>query len=327
MAIRDWFVHNKKKTKKHDDFLCFDGNPQTFRLLTRLQVLNDDFGLNLTVATLSALAKYPCFHDSKDREKFRKFGIFETERDIAEEVWRTTGLREGMRHPLAYITEACDDIAYSVIDAEDTVKKGYASFYDLMDFLDSNAPKDNVTKDIIKASRRKNRDFKTTTLSSRELNDISMLMFRVKAISTMVVSATNVFVKNIDRIMNGFVPKGFSLINKSNCQNLCRNLKEFDKRNGYLHREVLELELEGSNYIMGTMDLLWKAISESPEKRGAYEKYAYGSISENYRRVYEASPMKRYDRQRLLCDAISGMTEQHLIRIHDELRNLYDGPT
>ena len=109
-------------------FLRFDGNPQTFRLLTRLQVLNDEFGLNLTVATLAALMKYPSLHDSKEHGGFKKFGIFESERSIAMEVWKETGLQEGLRHPFAYIMEACDDIAYSVIDAEDTVKKGYASF-------------------------------------------------------------------------------------------------------------------------------------------------------------------------------------------------------
>lgn len=41
------------------DFNNFDGNCQTFRLLTRLQILNDNYGLNLTCATLAALMKYP----------------------------------------------------------------------------------------------------------------------------------------------------------------------------------------------------------------------------------------------------------------------------
>ena len=89
--------------------------------------------------------------------------------------------------------EACDDIAYSVIDAEDTVKKGYASFYDLMDFLDSNSAGDKAIAETVKKSREKNQEFRKESLSSRELNDISMLMFRVKAISIMVVAATDVF--------------------------------------------------------------------------------------------------------------------------------------
>ena len=41
------------------DFTEFDGNCQTFRLLTRLQNVKDDFGLDLTCATLAVLLKYP----------------------------------------------------------------------------------------------------------------------------------------------------------------------------------------------------------------------------------------------------------------------------
>lgn len=40
----------------------------------------------------------------------------------------------GCRHPFTWIMEACDDIAYSVLDAEDTIKKGFASYQDLRDF-------------------------------------------------------------------------------------------------------------------------------------------------------------------------------------------------
>ena len=331
IAIREWFSDNSEDTEQHDDFLHFDGNAQTFRLLTRLQVLNDDFGLNLTVATLAALMKYPSLHDSENRGGFKKFGIFGSERRIAEEVWENTGLREGVRHPFAYVMEACDDIAYSVIDAEDTVKKGYASFYDLMDFLESNSADDEAIKETVQKSREKNQEFRKESLSSRELNDISMLMFRVKAISMMVVAATDVFISNVDKILRMDIPEGFELINNSCCKNLCNTLKEFDRRYGFQHSEVLKLELEGNNYIKGIMDLLWKAISKPENKRNAYERYAYGTISENYRRVYEKcvyeDPSRNfYYAQRLLCDAVSGMTEQYLIRMCEELRNLHNGP-
>lgn len=326
-AIRTWFEQNIKQHDPHsDDFCKFDGNPQTFRLLTKLQVLNDEFGLNLTVATLAALMKYPSFHDSKDRGGFKKFGIFRSEENIAKEVWDETGLEEGIRHPFAYIMEACDDIAYSVIDAEDTVKKGYASFYDLMDFLDSHRKGDERIEDTIKASRKKNKEFKNQTLSSQELNDISMQMFRVKAISLMIVDATNVFVSHIDQIMNHKIEGGFELIQNSPSKKLCNILKEFDRLHGFRNSEVLKLELEGNNYITGAMGLLWKAISTPESEREAYERYAYNSISENYRRIYKESDATIYDQKRLLCDAISGMTEQYLIKTHNELKELWNAP-
>lgn len=140
VAMQQWFEKRSKLDPTVDfasDFLSFDGNAQTFRLLTRLQVLNDKFGLNLAVGTLAALTKYPSVYGSGDMHGYKKHGIFRSESTIIEEVWRETGLKKGIRHPLAYVMEACDDIAYSVIDAEDTVKKGYASFYDLMDHLET----------------------------------------------------------------------------------------------------------------------------------------------------------------------------------------------
>ncbi len=131
IAIQQWFKEHPFEDKVAVDFLEFDGNAQTFRLLTRLQILNDKFGLNLTVATLAALIKYPSIYGSQDKGGFKKYGIFNSEACIVKEIWDKTGLKAGIRHPLAYVMEACDDIAYSIIDAEDTVKKGYASFYDL----------------------------------------------------------------------------------------------------------------------------------------------------------------------------------------------------
>lgn len=325
IAIQEWFseVHIEKDVD--DDFLYFDGNAQTFRLLTRLQVLNDKFGLNLTLGTLAGLIKYPSIYGSQNKGGFKKFGIFNSERDIVQDVWTHTGLTEGTRHPLAYIMEACDDIAYSIIDAEDIVKKGYASFYDLMDHMKSGAPGDMTVEDVLKTAKEKNEEFKQEPLSSRELNDISMQMFRVKAISVMIKAATDVFVGNVDKIMNGTIEPGFELIKNSNCANLCTTAKKFDYRYGFQHKEVLQLELKGNNYIKSMMSMLWKAISNDEKPNSPFEKFAFGEISENYRRVYLDSDKSIYAKYQLLCDAVSGMTESYLIKTHDELKSLENG--
>ena len=200
------------------------------------------------------------------RKNFRKFGIFESEKSIALEVWKETWLQEALRHPFAYVMEACDDIAYSVIDAEDTVKKGYASFYDLMDFLESTSDDNAVVREAICASRKKNDEFKKEGLSSRELNDISMQMFRVKAISLMVVSATEVFVSSVDKMLAGETDPEFQLIKHSSCATLCDALKRFDRQHGFHHSEVLRLELKGNNYIKGIMDLFCGIQSVNPTR-------------------------------------------------------------
>ena len=323
-AIQQWFINNNDLGTIHQDFLKFDGNAQTLRLLTRLQVLNDEFGLNLTFATLAALIKYPSLADSPTKGGFKKFGVFESERKIIEDVWANTGLSNGVRHPFAYVMEACDDIAYSIIDAEDTVKKGYASFYDLIDYLRSPAKNDEVIMAVIEKATEKNDEFKTAMLSSRELNDISMQMFRVAAISEMVVAATDVFVDNVDKFMNGTIGAGFELIKNSRCAGLCEHVKAFDRRQ---HRDVLKLELEGNNYIQSMMDMLWGAIDNFDRKDSPFDRYVFGEISENYRRVFQSSDKGEYAKHQLLCDAVSGMTENYLIKKHDELKALKNART
>ena len=325
IAIREWINDLEQSGHENDihhDFKEFDGNAQTFRLLTKLQLLNDQFGLNLTVGTLSALLKYPSIYGSKNKGGFKKYGVFASERKEVQEVWDNTGLREGLRHPFAYIMEACDDIAYSIIDAEDTVKKGYASFYDLMDFLETFDKDDIKIKEVVNKSREKNREFREGLLSSSELNDISMQMFRVIAISVMIDSATDTFVENISHIMNEEIEGGFELIKNSDCSKLCAATKKFDNEYGFQHKDVLKLELQGNNYIKSLMSMLWGAIKNDESSRTPFERYAFGQISENYRRIYENSDKTIDDKLHLLCDFVSGMTESFLIKTHDELKAL-----
>lgn len=328
-AIKRWFTANKDEvfgSGDGTDFLLFDGNAQTFRLVTRLQILNDDFGLNLTYATLAALIKYPSFWTSPDYGGYKKAGVFLSEKQIAEEVWAETGLCHGTRHPLTHIMEACDDIAYSVLDAEDTVKKGYASFYDLVDFLEHHCDGDELASELISNARKKNKEFKDEKLSPNELNDISMQMLRVKAISLMVDDVVKTFVSYSDKLLANDVEEGFELIKTGRSDLLCKTLKKFDVIHGYRHRSVLEQELRGSNYIHSLMDMMWSGI-KNIEEPDLFQKYVHSRLSEGYKRVFENSsyPSMSYKKAQLLSDSISGMTDTYLIDFHDELKPLYDG--
>ena len=326
MAIKRWFKSlsaSGQNVRVHPDHQAFDGNPQSFRLLTRLQILNDDYGLNLTYATLAAMVKYPWFASSKRGKDQAKFGIFASEKAIIQEVWQETGLAEGIRHPFAYILDACDDIAYAVIDAEDIVKKGYASFYDLMDHLQDVG--DDVSLCVVKKARAKNSEFKKEHLGSSELNEISMQMFRVFAIDKLITAVTACFVEKVGTIMSGKVAADLDLVKASKAAQLCDALKKFGKRHGFGRPQVLELELRGSNHIHSTMHMLWQAIREE-DKNEPFSRYAWATISENYRRVHKSSAKPRdYKDCQLLCDFVSGMTDSFLMRTHDKLRPLYDG--
>jgi dGTPase len=335
-AIRSWFEKKKKDTQIefHNDFLKFDGNSQTLRLLTKLQILNDNFGLNLTYATLLALIKYPVSSENVGKKgPWKKHGFFKSEEDVVNDLWTKMEIKEGIRHPLTYIMEACDDIAYSVLDAEDTVKKGFASFYDLVDHLEywrKNEESDDVINHVVKKVKAKNLEFKKEKLSPSELNDMSMQMFRVFAIHELVNSVVDALIKNKDQILSDSCNlKDIISVSKGN--ELCSALKDFDRRWGYNNKSVLKLELEGFNYIHNLMDMMWEAIHgrlDTENKKVShtpFSKYVYQKISENYRRVFEDennSMTNTYKEAQLLTDAISGMTDSYLIQLHNELMSL-----
>jgi dGTPase len=346
-AIQSWFLGREKEVLKDErrplskqqqqDFLKFEGNAQAFRLVTRLQLINDNFGLDLTYATLSAMMKYPTCStgvDAHGAAACKKHGFFSSEQDIARVVQEKVGLSLGHRHPLAYVMEACDDIAYVVLDVEDAIKKGLASFSDLCGYLEHNCDDDILTMDVIKSSREKHAAYRKISppLSPAELNDVSMQRFRVYAIGKLVNAATSTFLdsRNIESFLSG--TQKSSLLSLSKGRILKDTLKEFAKKHAYRNRAVLELELAGYNVIRNLMDIFWLAIQDIEDhtkpastRRHPFTRYVYGRISENYRRVYE-SPANgvatRYEECILLTDMISGMTDSFAHDLYNELAPL-----
>jgi dGTPase len=326
------------------EFQTFEGNAQTFRVVTRLQVVQDDLGLNLTYGTLAALMKYTVGSSHVNKSGAaprRKLGYFASEKNIVTSVWDKTGLSEGVRHPLAYIIEACDDIAYLVLDAKDAVKKQIVSFADLLAWLASKIKLsgDSVAKYVIQSAKddyERNRE--TPGLSPSELNDVGMQKFRVHAIHAMMSTLISEFERKYDGIMKGDF--NCNLLEVSPAENLARVLRDFDKEHAYRNRQVLEVELAGFTIINRLMDFLWYGITDrtsftdvsNPDRKNPFASYAYGRISENYRRIFERrlSPLRRDDPElpiryrelQLLTDMISGTTDGFAVKLADELGRL-----
>ncbi|CAB4578131.1 unannotated protein [freshwater metagenome] len=101
----------------------FEGNAQTFRVLTRLEtkVMDDrrSYGLNLTRATLDAASKYPWFKEPENV----KYGAYEADGELFNWVRRANNTRSVCFE--AQVMDFADDVAYSVHDVEDAIHAGH----------------------------------------------------------------------------------------------------------------------------------------------------------------------------------------------------------
>jgi dGTPase len=96
----------------------FEGNAQSLRLLTRLEVKVPGAGLNLTRATLDAATKYPW----TKRQDTTKYGVYADDAEVF--TWLREGAPEGRRCLETQVMDWADDVAYSVHDLEDGVVAG-----------------------------------------------------------------------------------------------------------------------------------------------------------------------------------------------------------
>jgi dGTPase len=105
------------------DFGGFEGNAQSFRLLTRIEAKTVDedgasVGLNLTRASLDAATKYPWPRAINPR----KFGVYDDDVEIFN--WMRQGAPSDRKCIEAQIMDWSDDCAYSVHDLEDAIFVG-----------------------------------------------------------------------------------------------------------------------------------------------------------------------------------------------------------
>jgi dGTPase len=112
----------------------FEGNAQSFRLLTRLEAktldqLGRSVGLNLTRASLDAVTKYP-WRQTGDQIKY---GVYAE--DIEVFAWMRQGSPEGQRCIEAQIMDWSDDVSYCVHDLEDALVAGQVSVTDFSEDL------------------------------------------------------------------------------------------------------------------------------------------------------------------------------------------------
>ncbi len=329
-----------RQPQLRNDFLLFEGNAQTIRIVTRLQLLADEYGLNLTVGTLSAAMKYTAASDelvSKSPHSKTKPGYFTSEHDIIEKIREQSGT-ETARNPIAYLVEACDDMVYATVDIEDGVKKGIVSWQDVKRALrthSSPSARPIIRKHIKDAQSYINRA--NPPLSGKARDEAISQHFRTLVIGTIKVAVLDAFKAFYNEIMQGAEPKNGELIKASSAADLIKACKSVGAACIYSSDETLRLETMGRRIIHDLMDIFWDGASAYPsiphlqsddelfrDFTRSPEGKIYNLLSRNYRTAFESAMKRqklpeRYHRFQLVTDYVCGMTDTFACKLHTQL--------
>lgn len=302
-AIQDWANSHLTDDRYSDltdaqraDLFQFEGNAQSFRVLTRLQMSNRRGGMRLTAATLGALIKYPRQSIAPEDSPFRKHGVCQDDVELFCEVFETAGrvadaAGQYARHPLALLSEAADDICYAIVDLEDGCKAGLIPIDDALGILEG---------------------FRENCTGSDSMPESDRLsMGRAIVINELVTQCAAVFRDSAADILKGNF-RG-ALIKHIPAAVPYAWAKRVAFERVFNSRRVLELEATGYQAIQGLMNVLTEAaLSPSPT---AFDMHVRKIVNLNI-----SDEMSAYQRLLACTDKVSGMTDRYCLELFQKLR-------
>ena len=343
-AIRDWFGRNLSKLtyrgkpvsevltpQMREDFYHFEGNAQAFRLVTKLHFLVDERGMNLTYALLSTMIKYPVssleINTRSGDIKDKKLGYDYADEEMFREIEEATGTN-GCRHPLTFILEAADDIAYKTADIEDAFVKGFISYHDLLEELtemeERYAQEGNSFSPSGKLKELYDRG-RYLHMESPEEYAIKNWIVRVQGF--LITCATYGFTSNYEAIMAGTYKH--DLFYQTYAQRLMDLLGDMAYRRVFTSEAIYRMEVTEAVMIDYLMDRFVGAVigyDDKEEEMNAIDQRMVSFISSNYQNAYHYHARgkddveKLYLRLLLVTDYICGMTDSYAKRFYQELK-------
>ncbi|WP_239253521.1 deoxyguanosinetriphosphate triphosphohydrolase [Listeria ilorinensis] len=338
-SIREWFKENLPvvcyqdqpltailSQQMQEDFYHFEGNAQVLRVVSKLHYLFDEYGLNLTTATLNSVIKYPVssLEISKKQVKSKKLGYFYADKAIFEEVTELTGSGSN-RHPLTYLLEVADDIAYLNADLEDGVKKGIVSIGQILRGFEEFPDHNKVTAAVYSELKKKNDRY-----MGQEESFIAQQWLASNVRGQLINRALEVFYRHYPEIMAGSFDH--SLLDISEAAQLVQILQSLSAKYIYVNSGVVESEIAGHKIITALLDDYIPAVlyydSPYPEKMTAKNNRLISLISDNYIGCYRKNAaeqdetMKLYLRLLLVTDFISGMTDSFARDLYHRLNGI-----
>ncbi|MBY0379216.1 MAG: dNTP triphosphohydrolase, partial [Burkholderiales bacterium] len=292
----------------------FDGNAQVIR------IIRSSRNLNLTIATLGSVIKYPTTFNINTVYK-TKHSIFNSELDLLEQVVNHCGLikfatKEYCRHPLVFLVEAADDICYKLLDLEDAHKIGLISYNDSYNLL-------------IKIIESKNKDIRFIQDIIAELTtDDKFAKLRSYALNILIGEVVDKFILYYQDIMNGNYCNMIKdnkllglvdllLLDDTALSNSLKDIAQHIVKYAYTYRPLLEIELAGYEILSYLLGQFTFAVLE------------YNNISKRSIKLLKLLP-ERYDahtkhvgeRLMQITDYIAGLTDKMALDLYRKLKGI-----
>jgi dGTPase len=316
-AIQHWFKSDSPHARKAREGLTpaeiadverYEGNAQGFRILTRLQMPDNNGGLQLTFATLGAFTKYP--HASliapveHAGTSLKKFGFFQAEKEHFASIAERCGLIQRgpecwARHPLVFLVEAADDICYRLVDFEDGVRLGHLTYEEVRDAFCAILPPTRQPRDLNAMSSRK----------------AAIEMMRAMAIGECLWQCTTVFLDHEAEILEGRFDH--PLVDVIPAAAALKAIQKRSRQTIYATDRGVQIEIAGYEVLGGLLDFFMSAINDFAEKKDdaahRSHKLAHQLPVECARAAREAGP---YERLMRLLDFVSGMTDGFAVSLY-----------
>ena len=295
-------LKDKLTPEQWNDLTHFEGNANTFRLLTHQFEGRRKGGFVLTYSTLASIVKYP--YSSTHANSKGKFGFFTSEKEGFERIAEELGIRKlgdevYARHPLVYLVEAADDICYEIMDIEDSFKLKILSLQETKDLLLGYFPE----------TRRAKME-KMLKMVTDHNEQIAYL--RSNVIGLLTNECTRTFLENEEKILNGDFEGSLIKHISELPAKAYQHCSVVARERIYRSRDVVDIEVAGFRIIGTLIDLMTEAVL-SPEK--AYSELLINRVSSQY----NMKAPNLFDRLQAVLDYVSGMTDVFALDLYRKL--------
>lgn len=284
--------------RQWNDFANFEGNANSFRLLTHKFEGRREGGYAMTYSALASVVKYP-FSSMHAGEK-GKFGYFETEEKIYLRVADELGIPEiapgiRARHPFVFLMEAADDICYQIMDIEDAHKLKILST-------------DEVKSLLLGFFDEKEQAHMSASMKRLEDPNEQVGYMRSKVIGALVGGCSKEFTDHEKEILAGGYHGSLVANIPGRLSEAYERCSETAWKKIYNAPEVVDIELAGNRIITYLMENLVEAVTY-PEK--AYSKL----LLEKVPHQYDVRSENLNTRLQGVVDHISAMTDVYALNL------------